>query len=30
MIPKLRAVKAAMDGGIAAVRVGRTVFGETA
>ena len=27
MIPKLRAVKAAMDGGIATVRVGRTVFG---
>src|SRR6185295_17404242 len=26
MIPKLRAVKAAMDGGIAIVRVGRTVF----
>jgi acetylglutamate kinase len=28
MIPKLRAVKAAMDGGIPIVRVGRTVFGE--
>jgi len=28
MIPKLRAVKAAMDGGIRLVRVGRTVFGE--
>ncbi len=28
MIPKLRAVKAAMDGGIGIVRVGRTVFGE--
>jgi len=28
MIPKLRAVKAAMDGGIATVRVGRTVFGS--
>ena len=27
MIPKLRAVKAAMDGGIPTVRVGRTVFG---
>jgi len=27
MIPKLRAVKAAMDGGIRSVRVGRTVFG---
>jgi acetylglutamate kinase len=27
MIPKLRAVKAAMDGGICLVRVGRTVFG---
>lgn len=27
MIPKLRAVKAAMDGGIGIVRVGRTVFG---
>jgi len=27
MIPKLRAVKAAMDGGIGLVRVGRTVFG---
>jgi acetylglutamate kinase len=26
MIPKLRAVKAAMDGGIRTVRVGRTVF----
>ena len=26
MIPKLRAVKAAMDGGIGVVRVGRTVF----
>jgi|SRR5262245_26355544 len=29
MIPKLRAVKTAMDGGIEVVRVGRTVFGET-
>jgi acetylglutamate kinase len=28
MIPKLRAVKAAMDGGVPAVRVGRTVFGR--
>src|SRR2546425_7613499 len=28
MIPKLRAVKTAIDGGIAIVRVGRTVFGE--
>lgn len=28
MIPKLRAVKAAMDGGIRIVRVGRTVFGQ--
>jgi len=28
MIPKLRAVKAAMDGGIGVVRVGRTIFGE--
>jgi acetylglutamate kinase len=27
MIPKLRAVKTAMDGGIAVVRVGRTIFG---
>src|SRR5213593_1076026 len=27
MIPKLRAVKAAMDGGIGLVRVGKTVFG---
>ena len=27
MIPKLRAVKTAMDGGIATVRVGRTIFG---
>ena len=27
MIPKLRAVKTAMDGGITLVRVGRTVFG---
>jgi acetylglutamate kinase len=27
MIPKLRAVRAAMDGGIRVVRVGRTVFG---
>ncbi len=27
MIPKLRAVKTAMDGGIRSVRVGRTVFG---
>jgi len=30
MIPKLRAVKAAMDGGIPSVRVGRTVFGGAA
>lgn len=30
MIPKLRAVKAAMDGGIGLVRVGRTVFGTSA
>ena len=30
MIPKLRAVKAAMDGGIGLVRVGRTVFGASA
>jgi acetylglutamate kinase len=30
MIPKLRAVKAAMDGGIRIVRVGRTVFGQEA
>jgi acetylglutamate kinase len=29
MIPKLRAVKTAMEGGIGIVRVGRTVFGET-
>ena len=29
MIPKLRAVKAAMDAGIHTVRVGRTIFGET-
>jgi acetylglutamate kinase len=29
MIPKLRAVKAAMDAGIQTVRVGRTVFGNT-
>jgi acetylglutamate kinase len=29
MIPKLRAVKAAMDAGIPTVRVGRTVFGST-
>jgi acetylglutamate kinase len=29
MIPKLRAVKTAMDGGIPVVRVGRTVFGTT-
>lgn len=29
MIPKLRAVKAAMDAGINTVRVGRTVFGST-
>jgi acetylglutamate kinase len=29
MIPKLRAVKAAMDGGAQTVRVGRTVFGGT-
>ena len=29
MIPKLRAVKAAMDAGIQIVRVGRTVFGNT-
>jgi len=28
MIPKLRAVKAAMDGGIRTVRVGRTQFGS--
>ena len=28
MIPKLRAVKTAMDGGIELVRVGRTIFGE--
>jgi acetylglutamate kinase len=28
MIPKLRAVKAAMDAGIRTVRVGRTVFGK--
>jgi acetylglutamate kinase len=28
MIPKLRAVKAAMDGGIGIVRVGRTLFGS--
>jgi hypothetical protein len=28
MIPKLRAVKAAMDGGVANVRVGRTLFGR--
>ena len=28
MIPKLRAVKAAMDAGIGSVRVGRTVFGR--
>ena len=28
MIPKLRAVKAAMDAGIGTVRVGRTLFGE--
>jgi len=28
MIPKLRAVKAAMDGGVRAVRVGRTQFGS--
>ena len=28
MIPKLRAVKAAMDAGIRTVRVGRTLFGE--
>ena len=28
MIPKLGAVKAAMDAGIRTVRVGRTVFGE--
>ena len=27
MIPKLRAVKAAMEGGISTVRVGRTIFG---
>jgi hypothetical protein len=26
MIPKLRAVKAAIDGGIGTVRVGRTLF----
>jgi len=30
MIPKLRAVKAAMDGGIGMVRVGRTLFGNIA
>jgi acetylglutamate kinase len=30
MIPKLRAVKSAIDGGIRQVRVGRTVFGGTA
>ena len=30
MIPKLRAVKAAMDGGIGMVRVGRTLFGSIA
>ena len=30
MIPKLRAVKAAMDAGIGTVRVGRTVFGGAA
>jgi acetylglutamate kinase len=30
MIPKLRAVKAAMDGGIGMVRVGRTLFGGIA
>jgi acetylglutamate kinase len=29
MIPKLRAVKAAMDGGIGLVRVGRTIFGAS-
>jgi len=29
MIPKLRAVKAAMDAGIQTVRVGRTIFGNT-
>ncbi len=29
MIPKLRAVKAAMDAGINSVRVGRTVFGNS-
>ncbi len=29
MIPKLRAVKTAMDGGIGVVRVGRTVFGAS-
>jgi len=29
MIPKLRAVKAAMDAGVGVVRVGRTVFGGT-
>ena len=28
MIPKLRAVKAAIDGGVSRVRVGRTLFGE--
>jgi acetylglutamate kinase len=28
MIPKLRAVKAAMDAGVGAVRVGRTIFGR--
>ena len=30
MIPKLRAVKTAMDGGIGMVRVGRTLFGSIA
>jgi acetylglutamate kinase len=28
MIPKLRAVKTALDGGVATVRVGQTVFGD--
>src|SRR5207247_5758818 len=30
MIPKLKAVKAAMDGGVGLVRVGRTIFGGAA
>src|SRR5262249_9004556 len=29
MVPKLKAVKAAMDGGIGLVRVGRTTFGAS-